>query len=165
VTGTVSIMLLVLMTGALLLVPVGVPGVWVMLVLLAVGLFMGTISFKLWLGLAFLTAVAELAELVILKKLGDRVGASPLAFWAAVFGGITGAIVGVPVPLVGPLLAGLVGTFLGAGVVTLVQTRSFGSASRVGTGVVIARTLAVALKVAIGVVILLAGGLGMLLGG
>jgi len=165
VTGIISIVLLVLMTGALLLVPIGVPGVWIMLVLLAVGLLMGTIGIKLWLGLALLTAVAEVGEFILLKKLGDRVGASPLAFWAAVFGGLVGAFVGVPVPLIGPLLAGLLGTFLGAGAVTFVQTRSFGSASKVGTSVVIARTLAVALKVAIGVVILVAGGLGMVLGG
>ena len=73
-------------------------------------------------------------------------------------------LIGMPIPVVGSVVAGLIGTFLGAGVVTLVQTRSVGDASRVGATVVIARTLAVALKVAVGVVILVAGGLGMVLG-
>jgi uncharacterized protein len=163
--GIISIVLLVLMTGALLLVPLGIPGVWLMIVFLAVGLLLGTVSWTLWIALALLTAAAELAEFFILKKMGDRVGASPMAFWAAVVGGIAGALIGAPIPVVGSIVAGFLGTFLGAGLVTLVQTRSVGDASRVGTSVVIARTLAVALKVAVGVVILVAGGLGMVLRG
>ena len=163
-TGIISIVLLVLMTGSLLLVPIGVPGVWLMVVFLAGGLLMGTVSLTLWVSLALLTAAAEIGEFFILKRMGDRVGASPMAFWAAVFGGIAGALIGAPIPVVGSIVAGFVGTFLGAGVVTLVQTRSVGDASRVGATVVVARTLAVALKVAVGVVILVAGGLGMVLG-
>jgi uncharacterized protein len=162
-TGIVSMVLLVLMAGSLMLVPIGVPGVWLMIVFLAVGLLMGTVGWTLWISLALLTAAAEIAEFFILKKMGDRVGASPMAFWAAVFGGIAGALIGAPIPVVGSVVAAFLGTFLGAGVVTLVQTRSVGDASRVGASVVIARTLAVGLKVAVGVVILVAGGLGMVL--
>jgi len=164
-TVIISILLLVLMAGSLMLVPIGVPGVWLMLVFLSVGLFTGTVGWGLWISLALLAAVAELGEFFILKRMGDRVGASPTAFWAAVFGGIAGALIGAPIPVVGSIVAGFLGTFLGAGIVTLIQTRSVGDASRVGTTVVIARTLAVALKVAVGVVILVAGGLGMVLGG
>jgi uncharacterized protein len=165
VTGIISMVLLVLMTGALLLVPIGLPGVWLMLVFLAVGLVMGTVGWMLWISLALLTGLAELGEFYILKRLGESVGASPLAFWGAVFGGLAGAVIGVPIPVVGSIVAGFIGTFLGAGMVTLIQTRSVGDASRVGQRVVLARTFAVALKVAVGIVILVAGGLGMIFAG
>jgi hypothetical protein len=66
--------------------------------------------------------------------------------------------------VLGPVLAGLVGTFAGAAAVTLAETRSLGRASRVGWGVLLARILAVALKVGVGMAVLAVGGGAVILG-
>jgi uncharacterized protein len=162
-TMLVSIILILLMIGSLALVPFGLPGLWLMVVLLAVGLVTGSVSWTLWLVLAGVAGASEVAEFYLLKKIGDRYGASRSAFWGAIVGGLVGVLIGVPIPVIGSLLAGLIGTFVGGGLVTLLETRSVGEASRVGAGVVLARTMAVGLKVGAGVLILVLGGLGLIL--
>jgi hypothetical protein len=67
---------------------------------------------------------------------------------------MAGLFVGVPIPVVGSLITAFLGTFVGAVAVTLWETRSLARSASVGWGVLLARTLAVALKVAVGVLIL-----------
>lgn len=143
---------------ALATIPFGLPGVWMMMAVLAAAVFAGWLSWQLWAILLVLAAVAELAEFFVLKKMGERYGGSRAAFWGAVLGGFTGMFVGVPVPVVGPVLAGLIGTFAGAAAVTLYQTRSVGGARRVGWGMTLARVFAVVLKVGAGVAVIIVGG-------
>ncbi|GMR13694.1 MAG: hypothetical protein BMS9Abin29_1907 [Gemmatimonadota bacterium] len=149
-----SIALLALMAGALLTVPLGLPGIWLMLLLLGAAVLFGGVSWMVWLGLVGLGVLAELAEFLVLEKVGGRYGASSKAFWGAVVGGIVGSIIGVPIPIIGPVIAGFLGTFAGAGMVSYLETRSIGDASRVGAGVVLARACAVALKVGTGLLIM-----------
>ncbi len=149
-----SIALLALMAGALLTVPLGLPGVWLMLLLLAAAVVFGGVSWMVWLGLVGLAVLTEVAEFYVLEKVGARYGASNKAFWGAVVGGIVGSIIGVPIPIIGSVVAGFLGTFVGAGLVSFVETRSVGDASRVGAGVLLARACAVALKVGTGLLIL-----------
>ncbi len=131
-----------------------------MIVWLSVGLAVGLVGWTILIVCAVVAGLAEIGEFVLLKKVGDRYGASRRAFWGAIGGGLVGVLIGLPVPFVGSVLAGLLGTFVGGGLVTLLETRSLGDASRVGTGVVLARTLAVALKIGAGVVVLALAGLG-----
>lgn len=154
-------LILLLMAVGLLAVPVGLPGTWFMLVLMFVLVVVGLIPLSTWLFLLAAAGVVELAEFLILKALGSRFGASRKAFWGAVIGGIIGAAVGLPVPVVGSLVGAFVGTFLGAGIVTLVETRSLGEAGKVGYGVVLARTLAVVLKLCLGFAILVTAAFGV----
>lgn len=146
-----------LMTLALLTVPLGLPGVWVMVLVLLGCVLAGWVSWPVWLVLALLTGVAEVLEFAVLKRMGDRYGGSRAAFWGAVAGGFLGVLVGAPVPVVGSLVAGLVGTFLGAAALTFWGTRSARDASRVGWGMLVARVLAVGLKVAVGIAVLVVG--------
>jgi len=157
----VSIVLLILMAGSLLLVPLGLPGVWIMVAILLGLAVAGSVSWTTWAILAGLALAAELLEFGIVGWMGRRYGGSRAAFWGAVAGGLVGAAVGFPVPVLGPLAGGVVGTFLGAAAVTLWQTRSVEDASRVGWGVALARAFAVALKTAVGVVVLVTGGLAL----
>ena len=62
------------------------------------------------------------------------------------------------------VVAGFLGTFLGAAVVTLLQKRSVGDAARVGWGVTLARLFAIALKVSVGVAVLAVGGSAIIFG-
>jgi len=163
-TFAVSLVVVFLMVAGLLVIPLGLPGVWIMVLLLLTGTFAGTLSWALWFFLAGLALVAEVGEFWILKSMGDRYGASRRAFWGAIVGGFVGMIVGTPIPVIGSLVAGLLGTFAGAGLVTLWESRSIGEASRVGVGVLLARTLAIGLKIGVGVVVLVVGGLRMMFG-
>lgn len=151
-----------LMVLFLFLVPLGLPGTWMMLLVPCAGAAAGRVGWVTLTALFVLAGVAELAEWVIVRRISGRYGGSSLAFWGAIAGGIVGAAIGIPVPLAGPLIAGVVGTFLGAAAVTLVETRAAGSAARVGWGAVLGRAVSVALKSAVGIVILVVGGAALL---
>lgn len=153
-----SVLLLLVMMGALVLVPLGLPGVWIMILVLLGMTLAGSVTWATWGALAGMTAGAEAVELLLVKRLGERYGGSARAFWGALGGGLLGALVGTPVPVLGPLIAGVGGTFAGAAAVTLWETRSWTDASRVGWGATLARILAVGVKVGVGVVVLVVGG-------
>jgi len=155
---------LLAMTLALFVVPLGLPGVWIMVGLAGVLALVGGISWTTWLALALLAGAAELAEWVTVSKLGRMYGGSKQAFWGAIAGGFIGLFVGLPVPVVGSILTAFVGSFAGAAVVTFVETRSMRDAGRVGWGTVLGRILATGLKVAAGVIVLLVTGTALLVG-
>lgn len=143
----------------LLLVPFGLPGLWLMAILTLGGLVMGVVGWGTVIAVALVAMVAEAVEFILVKRLGEKFGASPKAFWGAVAGGMAGLFVGVPIPLVGPVITAFLGTFVGAALVTFLETRSLTAAGRVGTGTLVGRALAAATKVAAGVFILILVGL------
>ena len=100
---------------------------------------------------------AEAVEYLLVQRHNLRYGGSGRAFWGAIAGGIVGVMVGLPVPVVGSLIAGFLGTFAGAALVTFMETRKLDSASRVGWGVLLGRMWAAAVKTAAGVAILVMG--------
>jgi len=160
IIGAVAV---ILMLAGLLLIPLGLPGLW-LIVSVAVALaLLGRLSLGFALVAAGAGLVAEVAEFLVLKGFGKAYGGSSRAFWGAVLGGMAGLFVGLPVPIVGPILTAFLGTFVGAGLVTYVETRSLARSTRVGWGVVLARTAAVVLKVGTGVAILAAVGVALLL--
>jgi len=148
---------LVLMAGALLLIPLGVPGLWIMIGVLAIAALLGEVSWALVAALVLLAGFAELLEFLIVKRFSSRYGGSNRAFWGAIVGGFAGVFIGVPVPVLGPVIAGVLGSFVGAALVALWETRRLGHAARVGWGVVLGRAFAAAVKTAAGVAILAAG--------
>src|SRR5258705_8488440 len=101
----------------LVLVPLGLPGLWVM-----VG---GVVGYA-WLtgfqtvgaatiGVALALAVlGEVLETWMGFGLARRYGGSRRAGWGALAGGIIGAIVGAPVPIIGSVIGAFVGSFAGA---------------------------------------------------
>lgn len=159
-----SLIAILLLVGALFLVPFGLPGIWIMLAILAGAAFYGEVAWLTLLALTGVAATAEVLEFLFVKRYSARYGGSRLAFWGAVIGGTIGVVVGVPVPVVGSLVAGVLGSFLGAAAATLAETRQVGSAARVGWGVMIARILAVGAKTVAGVVILAVGVSALLVG-
>jgi len=147
----ISLAVVLVMLIGVVLIPVGLPGLW-LIVAVTLGLALaGHLAWAVVLTAAALAVMAEAAELLVVARFGRAYGGSRRAFWGAVLGGMVGLLVGTPVPLLGPVLAGFVGTFLGAGAVTLMETRSLRHSARVGWGVLLARTAAVALKVAVAV--------------
>lgn len=151
----VEVAAVVVMTGGLLVIPLGVPGLWVMVAALVAAVLLGApVGWGTVLALAVVAAVAELAEFVAVKVASDRYGGSNRAFWGAIAGGIVGVLVGTPVPVVGSLVGLLVGTFGGAVAVACLDSRDAGDAVRVGWGAVLGRAAAAAAKTAAGLAIL-----------
>lgn len=155
-TGTlVEVAAVVVMLGGLLVIPLGIPGLWFMIAALTVAVLLGApVAWGTLLGLAVLAGVAELAEYLAVKVASDRYGGSNRAFWGAIGGGIIGAVVGTPVPVVGSLVGILVGTFGGAVLVAWLESRDAGGAVRVAWGAVLGRAAAAAVKTGAGLVIL-----------
>lgn len=147
-----------LMTLSILLIPIGLPGLWVLVALVGLGVWLGEVAGWVLAMAALLAVVAELAEWLIVRSLNIRYGGSPRAFWAAIAGGVVGVILGAPLPIIGSIVGGFLGSFLGAALVTYYEVRDADAARRVGWGVLLARTLAVGLKVAVAVVLLVVGG-------
>lgn len=148
--------LIVVLLGALWLVPLGLPGTWVMVGAALVyhlavrgggGVGIATVA-----GTAVLALVGELLEFGLAARYTKKYGGSRRAAWAAIVGGLVGAFVGVPVPVVGPVIGAFLGAFLGA----LAGERSTGAdhraAGRVATGALLGRVAAAAMKVALAVV-------------
>lgn len=152
-----AVLILVSCTVAgLLLVPLGLPGLWVMaLGGLAHGWLTGFRSVTPWI-IALVIALALLGEIVEAWagfRVARRYGGSGRAAWGALLGGVAGAIVGVPVPLLGSVLGGFVGSFVGAAVLEYSRARRAGAAVGAGWGAVLGRAAAAAAKMALGVVI------------
>ena len=103
-THTLAILLLAIVDLAgLLMVPLGLPGLWVMILgLLGYGWFTDFQTVGLWtttLVLA-LALLGELIETWLGFRFARRYGALKRAAWGALIGGLVGAVVGVPVPVI-----------------------------------------------------------------
>lgn len=161
----VSALATLVMLCCLLVIPLGLPGLWLIAVVVMGLLALGKLSWTFALVSAGAVALSEAAEFWILKRFGEHFGGSSKAFWGAVVGGMIGLFVGMPVPIVGPMITAFMGTFVGAGLVTLLETRSLERSAKVGWGVLLARTASVAMKVGVAVVIIGATALALLFGG
>src|SRR5256886_977638 len=143
-THTLATVLLALcLLAGLVLVPLGLPGLWVMVAGVAgYGWLMdfrsvGVTTIALVLGLAL---VGEIIETWLAFRLARRYGGSSRAGWGALVGGIVGAVGGVPVPIIGRVIAGVVGSFAGAALFecsrstgsTAVRARAGAPADRLG---------------------------------
>lgn len=153
---------ILIMAVSLFLTPLGIPGLWLMVGVLAVGAVLGDVGILVLLVCLALAFAAELLEFFIVGKLNVRYGGSRFAFWGAIFGGVVGVLVGLPVPIIGSLIAGFLGSFAGAVAATLYETRRVDSATRVGWGVLLGRMWSAAVKVGIGMVIFVLGAAALL---
>lgn len=142
--------------AGLVLAPLGLPGLWLM-VLGTVGYgwmtdfrTIGVVTLAVVVGLA---VAGEVAEAWLGFRFARRYGGSSRAGWGALVGGIAGAVVGVPVPLIGSVVGAFAGSFAGAALFEYVGSWRAGTAVSAGWGAVLGRAAAAAAKVALGVVI------------
>lgn len=139
--------------GALLLVPLGLPGAWVMVLVAVLYDWLVPTAPIGWtyIGIAFaLAVVAEVLEFTLSVRYTKKYGGSRRAGWGAILGGIAGAIVGVPVPIIGSVIGVFVGSFVGALVMEMTRRESTrGSATRVAWGALLGRVAAAATKTAL----------------
>ncbi len=144
----------------LVLVPLGLPGLWVMVAGVAgYGWFtdfrtIGVATIAVVLALAFL---GEVIEMWVGFRLTKRYGGSNRAGWGALIGGLVGAVVGVPVPIIGSVIGAFVGSFAGAMLLEYSLSATTTTAVRAGWGAVLGRAAAAAVKIALGFVIAVIG--------
>ena len=142
--------------AGLLLIPLGLPGLWVM-----VGGLLGygwltqfrSVSVAMIVVVVALAFIGEIVESWLGFRFARRYGGSGRAGWGALIGGLIGAVVGVPVPVVGSVIGAFVGSFGGAALLEYGQSRRADVAVGAGWGAVVGRAAAAAAKIALGVVI------------
>jgi uncharacterized protein YqgC (DUF456 family) len=141
----------------LILIPFGLPGLWVLLLgILGYGYLTDFQTIPVWfIGLAIgLCFLGEILESWIGFRFAKRYGGSSRAGWGALVGGLIGAIVGVPIPIIGSVIGGFVGAFLGAALFEYSHARHAEGSVKAGWGAVLGRAAAAALKIGIGIVML-----------
>jgi uncharacterized protein YqgC (DUF456 family) len=153
----IVLLALALVVG-LLLIPLGLPGLWVMVGAALVFSYVAPAGSRLGLttilGIALLALIAEVIEFVLGGRYARKYGGSRRAGWGAIIGGVVGALIGVPVPIIGSMIGAFLGSFAGALVAELTRGTAVGPATRVAKGALIGRAVAVAVKAAIGLVLI-----------
>ena len=149
------LLLAFLLFACLLIIPLGLPGTWLMLGIAAVysamtGDSIGWITILL---VGVIAVIAEVLEFMLASRFARKYGGSRRAGWGAIVGGIVGAFVGVPVPIIGSVIGAFAGSFVGALVFEYTRERSHVTATRVAWGALVGRAVATAMKSAVGVVI------------
>jgi uncharacterized protein len=161
-TDLPAILVLVISSLAgLLLIPLGLPGLWVMVLgVVAYGWLTDfqTVTAGIVVLVVALAVVGEVIEAWLGFRFARRYGGSSRAGWGALAGGLIGAVVGVPVPLIGSVIGGFVGSFVGAALLEYTRARHSGAAAGAGWGAVLGRAAAAAAKMALGVVIAVCAG-------
>lgn len=150
-------MALILLTGvlilSLILIALGLPGLWVMIASAVVyNILIGetAIGWFTLICVGILAAIAEVIEWTLSGKYARKYGGSRRAAWGAVIGGTLGAILGFPIPIVGPLIGAFAGSFAGALFGELSVGASRKESTRVAWGALVGRVAATAMKMAIG---------------
>jgi uncharacterized protein YqgC (DUF456 family) len=155
---TIDVSPVLLLIGAgiigLLLIPFGLPGLWVILLgILGYGWLTDFQTMSVWF-LVLMIALAILAEVFeawVGFRYAQRYGGSSRAGWGALVGGLVGAIIGVPLPIIGSVIGGFVGAFIGAALFEYTRARHAEGSVKAGWGAVLGRAIAAAGKMAIGV--------------
>jgi uncharacterized protein YqgC (DUF456 family) len=151
-----TVLLLTLTLGAALLaIPFGLPGTWLMVLAAFLADRLGDVRIGagVLIGVALIALVAEMLDLTLSARYTRKYGGSARGAWGAIIGGIVGALVGVPVPIVGSVLGALAGSFVGALAFELWGGASHGVATRAATGAAVGRAVAMACKAGAGCVI------------
>lgn len=148
----VFLLLAALFVG-LLMIPFGLPGLWVMVGAVLVYSSWGPpnqIGITTVVIVALLAAAGEVLEFILTGRVVKKYGGSRRAGWGAIIGSIVGAFMGVPVPLIGSMIGAFLGAFVGAWVAEITNRAEWRTATRVATGALIGRVAAVGGKVGIG---------------
>jgi len=159
-----TILAIVLLIGlglvGLAMIPLGLPGLWVMVGgILVYGWLtefrsVGVITIAIVLGIALL---GEIIDNWLGFRFAKRYGGSSRSGWGALIGGLVGAVVGVPIAIIGSVIGAFIGSFIGAALFEFSYSRHAGIATRAGWGAVVGRAAAAAAKIALGVVIAVVG--------
>lgn len=132
----------------LVLIPFGLPGIWVQvlaLVAYAFGTGWTTVGWVPVVVAVLLALAAEGIEWVLGGRFARHYGGGRRAMWGAVVGGVVGAFAGIPVPVLGSIIGSFLGSFAGAALMQMTEG-GWRPALRTGWGAFLGRLAAVAVK-------------------
>ena len=138
---------------SLVLIVLGLPGLWVMIASAVVYNIIvppGPIGWFTLVAVTVIALIAEYIEFTMSGKYARKYGGSRRSGWGAMLGGMIGAFMGFPVPIVGPLIGAFVGSFVGALIGELSVGSGAGASTKAATGAVVGRAVATAMKMAVG---------------
>ncbi|MBI2339456.1 MAG: DUF456 domain-containing protein [Deltaproteobacteria bacterium] len=149
-----TIYVLLLLT-ALLLVPLGFPGTWLLVVIsfvfsLVADFQAGKSDFWVLFTVGALAIIGEALEFGIGVFGGKKMNVSNRTIVASLIGGIVGAIIGVPVLLIGSLIGLFLGVFLGAFASEMLEKRDWRKAFQGALACFFSRITAMFVKTGIG---------------
>jgi len=156
VTGLALIALVCADVVGLILIPFGLPGLWIMMGgILAYGWLtdfrsVGVATIVIALAIAFF---GEILDNWLGFRFAKRYGGSTRSGWGALLGGLVGAGIGVPIAFVGSVIGAFIGAFAGAAVFEYTYSQHAGVAARAGWGALLGRAAGSAAKVVLGLVL------------
>jgi len=156
VTGLALIALVCADVVGLILIPFGLPGLWIMMGgILAYGWLtdfrsVGVATIVIALAIAFF---GEILDNWLGFRFAKRYGGSTRSGWGALLGGLVGAGIGVPIAFVGSVIGAFIGAFAGAVVFEYTYSRHAGVAARAGWGALLGRAAGSAAKIVLGLVL------------
>ena len=150
-----QLILTVVLVLSLVMIPLGLPGLWIMIASAFVYrlLVPDSIGLLTIVAIVLIGVVAEVFEFTLAGRYARKYGGSRRASWGAIIGGTIGAIIGVPVPIVGPIVGGLLGAFAGALAGEMSRGAEAGDSTRVAWGAMVGRAVAAAMKTGVGVLV------------
>jgi uncharacterized protein len=146
------LLLVVICLVSLFMIPLGLPGTWVILAA-GVGysiLVPDSVGVFTLIAIAIIAVIAEVLEFTLTGTYAKKYGGSRRSSWGAIIGGTVGAIIGVPIPIIGPIIGGFVGAFAGALVFEYTRANDASASTRAAWGALVGKAVASALKVAAG---------------
>jgi len=138
---------------SLILIVLGLPGLWVMVASAVAYNYIvpgDPIGWFTLIAVCALGIIAEVLEFTMTGSYARKYGGSRRAGWGAIIGGVVGAIIGFPVPIIGPVIGSILGVFIGGFAGEMTAGSTAGSAGRAATGAVIGRVVSTVLKIGIG---------------
>ncbi len=153
-----AVVLLLINTLALLLVPIGLPGTWLMVAATAAVAWLQEGMFSLWtLGAIALIALGgEILEFIAGAAGSKKAGGTWRGAVGAILGGLVGGIAGtflIPVPVLGSILGAALGAAGGALLGELSGGKKLEAAAAVGRGAFVGRLLGTVFKLGAGALI------------
>jgi uncharacterized protein YqgC (DUF456 family) len=151
-----TLALAALLLLGLVIIPLGLPGVWLMLIggvahhYLVPG---GGIGWLPLLGGLAVAILAEVLDVTLAARYTKAYGGTNRGAWGAIIGGLVGAFLGVPVPIVGSVLGAIGGSFVGALIGEYHGGMRHDEATRAATGAALGRVVAMGAKAGAGCVV------------
>src|SRR3954469_15307595 len=148
-----ALLLLAVVIVSIVLIPLGMPGTWIIAVAAAVyriTLPDGGIGYFTVGALFVLATVSAIIEMMLSARYAKKYGGSRRAGWGAVLGGFVGAFMGLPIPIIGSVIGAFFGAFVGAFVFEMTAGTSGVGATKVATGALIGRVFGAVINVGIG---------------
>lgn len=139
------------------LVPLGLPGNWLMVITAGLVSWWFTDNTMFAMGTLIvatgLVILGEILETLIMAKRASKAGSSKRGTIGAIIGAILGGILLtglVPIPVLGTILGVCLGAFLGAVIMEITGGKQFGRSFKVGRGAAVGRFYGTIYKLAIG---------------